>query len=123
MLPLLRKLKDTYVIERVVVTADRGLNSGANLYALREMGLDYVIAYRLRSNAAKMLPLIRDSEGWTVRNSSVRTDVSKFRVTDETRRIRVVDESIRCHTTFRHPFNFSWSGKTCDIRRSSKTTS
>ena len=31
--------------------------------------------------------------------------------------------NIRCHTTFRHPFNFSWSGKTCDIRRSSKTTS
>ena len=30
---------------------------------------------------------------------------------------------IRCHTTFRHPFNLSWSGKTCDIRRSSKTTS
>ena len=33
------------------------------------------------------------------------------------------DGIIRCHTTFRHPFNFSWSGKTCDIRRSSKTTS
>ena len=32
-------------------------------------------------------------------------------------------DTIRCHTTFRHPFNFSWSGKTCDIRRSSKTTS
>lgn len=32
-------------------------------------------------------------------------------------------ESIRCHTNFRHPFNLSWSGKTCDIRRSSKTTS
>ena len=31
--------------------------------------------------------------------------------------------SIRCHTNFRHPFNLSWSGKTCDIRRSSKTTS
>ena len=31
--------------------------------------------------------------------------------------------NIRCHTTFRHPFNLSWSGKTCDIRRSSKTTS
>ena len=93
MLPLLRKLKDTYGIERVVVTADRGLNSGANLYALREMGLEYVIAYRLRSNAGKMLPLIRDSEGWTVRHSSVRTDVSKFRVTEETRRVRVTDES------------------------------
>ena len=31
--------------------------------------------------------------------------------------------TIRCHTNFRHPFNLSWSGKTCDIRRSSKTTS
>ena len=34
-----------------------------------------------------------------------------------------VDMTIRCHTNFRHPFNLSWSGKTCDIRRSSKTTS
>lgn len=32
-------------------------------------------------------------------------------------------DTIRCHTNFRHPFNLSWSGKTCDIRRSSKTTS
>ena len=32
-------------------------------------------------------------------------------------------KGIRCHTNFRHPFNLSWSGKTCDIRRSSKTTS
>ena len=32
-------------------------------------------------------------------------------------------QTIRCHTNFRHPFNLSWSGKTCDIRRSSKTTS
>ena len=35
----------------------------------------------------------------------------------------VTIHSIRCHTNFRHPFNLSWSGKTCDIRRSSKTTS
>ncbi|MEI3011324.1 MAG: winged helix-turn-helix domain-containing protein [Sutterella seckii] len=34
-----------------------------------------------------------------------------------------VQRCIRCHTNFRHPFNLSWSGKTCDIRRSSKTTS
>ena len=34
-----------------------------------------------------------------------------------------VKSIIRCHTNFRHPFNLSWSGKTCDIRRSSKTTS
>lgn len=39
-------------------------------------------------------------------------------------RVRTLgDGSIRCHTNFRHPFNLSWSGKTCDIRRSSKTTS
>lgn len=35
----------------------------------------------------------------------------------------IIRDAIRCHTNFRHPFNLSWSGKTCDIRRSSKTTS
>ena len=35
----------------------------------------------------------------------------------------LIRHAIRCHTNFRHPFNLSWSGKTCDIRRSSKTTS
>ena len=39
------------------------------------------------------------------------------------RRARRNRKTIRCHTNFRHPFNLSWSGKTCDIRRSSKTTS
>ena len=38
-------------------------------------------------------------------------------------RMGILEDFIRCHTTFRHPFNLSWSGKTCDIRRSSKTTS
>ena len=36
---------------------------------------------------------------------------------------KIGHDLIRCHTNFRHPFNLSWSGKTCDIRRSSKTTS
>ena len=38
-------------------------------------------------------------------------------------RLMGIRAPIRCHTNFRHPFNLSWSGKTCDIRRSSKTTS
>ena len=37
--------------------------------------------------------------------------------------VDIEHRDIRCHTNFRHPFNLSWSGKTCDIRRSSKTTS
>lgn len=41
----------------------------------------------------------------------------------DSRKIKLTGQAIRCHTTFRHPFNLSWSGKTCDIRRSSKTTS
>ena len=49
MLPLSKRLQSEYGIERVVVTADRGLNRGANLLALRKIGLEYVIAYRLIS--------------------------------------------------------------------------
>ena len=58
--------------------------------------------------------------------SSVGQDRFYYRTKKIVRRVGKVSDlslGIRCHTTFRHPFNFSWSGKTCDIRRSSKTTS
>ena len=50
--------------------------------------------------------------------SSEKPDVDPIDAEDNS-----AEDSIRCHTNFRHPFNLSWSGKTCDIRRSSKTTS
>lgn len=91
MIPILRRLKEEYNLRRVIVTADRGLNSGPNLQQIRDMGLDYVIAYRLRNSGDAIRKLVTDENGWTYRRGSTLCDVSKYRITKETRSFRMVD--------------------------------
>lgn len=93
MIPILKRLKEQYDLERVIVTADRGLNSGRNLKQILDLGLEYVIAYRLRNSGEKIRALIADENGWTYRRSSNISDVSKYRITGESRPVRWVDEN------------------------------
>ena len=46
--PVIKDLKEKYKLKKVIVAADRGLNSGKNLLLLKELGLDYVMAYKLK---------------------------------------------------------------------------
>ena len=91
MVPILRRLKEEYNLRRVIVTADRGLHSGPNLQQIRDMGLDYVIAYRLRNSGDAIRKLVTDENGWTYRHGSTLCDVSNYRITKETRSFRMID--------------------------------
>lgn len=92
MVPLLKKLQKEHGLKRVIVTADRGLNSGANLHAIRELGMDFVIANRVRGMGKKFKDLLVEDDKWTYRSSPVRADVSKYRVVDDLRKVQVFDE-------------------------------
>lgn len=52
--PVLLRLKQDYGIQKIIITADRGLNSKANLARIRQLGFDYVMAYKIRT-AAKVV--------------------------------------------------------------------
>lgn len=93
MIPILKKLKEQYNIDKVIVTADRGLNSGANLQQIIDLGMEYVIAYRLRNGGQKILDLIKATNGWTYRNdTTLCNDVSKYRISTEDRNVTIIDE-------------------------------
>lgn len=94
MVPLLEKLRKKYGIEKVIVTADRGLNSGANLLAIKKLGMQYVIAYRLKSAGETIRRLIADDNGWQRRNANGigNADVSRYKISTETRQVRIVAE-------------------------------
>lgn len=93
MVPLLEKLKLKYGIQKVIVTADRGLNSGANLLAIRQLGMQYVIAYRLKSAGEAVRRLIADDNGWQSysANGVGNTDVSRYKISTESRQVRTVE--------------------------------
>jgi transposase len=51
LLPILDKLKRRFEIGKVIIVADRGMGSLANLDAIKTSGFDYIIGVRLRSAA------------------------------------------------------------------------
>ena len=60
---VVRDLKDRFGIQRCVFVGDRGMLSEDNLTALREAGMDFIVAHRLRRNDAvrEVLPLVEDA--------------------------------------------------------------
>lgn len=64
MCPVIKRLKEDYKIDRIIVVADRGLNSNENLSTLQKMGCDFVIAQRVRNTEASIQKDILREDNW-----------------------------------------------------------
>lgn len=64
MVPLIKKIKNTYHLKQLIVVADRGLNCAENLFALKEIGCDFVIAQKFKNSAAEIKTQILDPDNW-----------------------------------------------------------
>jgi len=60
----LQKLKAKYNIDKVIIVADRGIGSKANLNVIKEAGFNYIIGARLRSASKVVKAEAIDSEGY-----------------------------------------------------------
>lgn len=63
--PILSTFKKKYGVNKVIITADRGLNSKSNLLEIKKMGFGYIMAYKIRSSSAEMKGKVLDPEGYT----------------------------------------------------------
>ncbi|AAM25266.1 transposase [Caldanaerobacter subterraneus subsp. tengcongensis MB4] len=66
MIEVLRKLKDKFCIDQVIIVADKGLNSKLNLKLIKEAGYDYIVASRLKNMSKEILDRVFDEEGYQV---------------------------------------------------------
>ncbi len=64
MVPLIKKIKTTYGIDQLIVVADRALHSSENLFALRQIGCDFVIAQKVKNASADEKKAILDQNNW-----------------------------------------------------------
>lgn len=65
MLSILDKLKAKFQIDTVVIVADRGLNSKANLKAIKDAGYDYLMASKIKSMSKEIQEDILNRENYT----------------------------------------------------------
>ena len=63
--PVMERLKTQHGINKIIITADRGLNSKANLALIRNLGYEYVMAYKIRTAAQSVKSLVLDPTGYT----------------------------------------------------------
>jgi transposase len=60
----LLKLKKRFNIDRIIIVADKGMNSKLNLKKISDMGFNYIISSRLKSLNKNMLQKIFSKEGF-----------------------------------------------------------
>lgn len=65
MVKSLENLKKRFGINRVIIVADRGLNSKGNLNLIKEAGYGYIVASKIRSMSEKIQAEIFDAKGYT----------------------------------------------------------
>jgi transposase len=58
----LLKLKKRFNIDRIIVVADKGMNSKINLEKIKDMGFNYIISSRLKSMDKELLKKVLSSE-------------------------------------------------------------
>lgn len=86
----IKKLKASYSINKVVVVADRGINSGVNLYSLVSDGFEYIVGNRFKNLSKKLQKTILDMADYAEMSSSSRVEDSfKYKIVDYEKKIEL----------------------------------
>lgn len=103
----IEELKRKYDIEDVYVTADRGLNSAANLHMLQDKGLGFIVAQRVSNQKPEVRAEMLSKEGWKtyrpgkddsvgIINTAESEDLSfRYKVCNTEKRARILKENGR----------------------------
>jgi len=63
--PVLLRMKEQYGIKKIILVADRGLNSKGNLLFLKSLGFEYIMSFKIRSGSKKVKEMVLDESGYT----------------------------------------------------------
>lgn len=94
--PVMRHLKDDYGISKIIITADRGLNSKNNLAFLKSLGYEYVMAYKIRSSSNEVKQLVLSGDNYTAVSPEFKWKVSNYttQVTYEHNKVQLNDQMV-----------------------------
>jgi transposase len=64
LIPAMNKLKASYSLGKVILTADKGLNSGGNLAYLKNNGNGYIVSQKIRGSKKEFINYVLDEEDY-----------------------------------------------------------
>ncbi len=69
LIPILNEIKAKYGLKRIILTADKGLNSRENLGYLKQQGDGYIVSQQIRRSKKEFMDEITNTEGYVYLNS------------------------------------------------------
>lgn len=85
MLKVLEKLKEKFMLENVIIVADKGLNSKLNFLDIKSHGFDYIVSARIKNMSSKTKVKILSEEGYKTLSSQENDEddhIYKYKVID-----------------------------------------
>lgn len=83
----LDKLKNRFMIDRIIFVADKALNSKKNIYLLQENGYKYIVSSRIKNVSKEIKNKIFDSNGYNViknkNNEEQEEEIYKYKVIEQ----------------------------------------
>ncbi|MCF6268161.1 MAG: IS1634 family transposase [Melioribacteraceae bacterium] len=93
MLNLLEKLKKIFMLNQVIIVADKGLNSKINFKEIKDRGFDYIVSAKIKNMSKKIQKEIFAEEGYKNRyNKTEEGQVYRTKVIDYENNVIYIDE-------------------------------
>lgn len=73
MMPLLQETRKTYGLERIIVVADKGINSGDNVAFLMAKGDGFIFSQKVRGAGEELQEYVFDPQGYVEKKGVVKT--------------------------------------------------
>ncbi len=89
-LRVLKKLKDKFKINQVIIVADKGLNSKMNFKDIKSNGFDYIVSSRIKNMSVAMQETILSNQGY-IDIGKNKTQGTKEEENKEVFRYKVID--------------------------------
>ena len=99
LIPFLADVREKYKLGRIILTADKGLNSGKNLTHLLSKRDGYIVSQKVRGGSKKFIQEVLDEEGYVSNPSNtfkIKSFVRERRVKNEFGEYEIIKEKCVC---------------------------
>lgn len=90
--PSFEKIKNKYKSEKVIITADKGLNSNSNIGYILSSNNGYIISQRIRGASSELRSKVLEEQGWIIPNESC-----KFKEFIREIKVKYPDNTVHIH--------------------------
>jgi transposase len=99
LVPVLEEMKSKYNLGRIIVVADKGLNSGSNLLYIKEHNDGYIVAQQIRKRKQEIIDKVLDEDGYVYNfnhDFKIKSWIEEKQVKDKSGKVHILKEKVVC---------------------------